>query len=43
MEARGEAGGMLVFWDNWVLKLIEMEVRAYLISCRFKNWEDNFV
>ena len=27
----------LVFWDNRMLKLIEMEVGTFLIFCQFKN------
>ena len=38
VEARGQAGSILVFWDNRVLELIEMEVDAFSVSC-----EDNFI
>ena len=40
---QGQAGGILVFWDNRILELIEMELGAISISCCFKNCEDNFV
>lgn len=43
MDSRDQVGGVLVFWDNRVLQLIEMEVRAFFVSCWFKNNEDNFV
>ena len=43
MEARGQSGGILVFWGNQVLDLIEMEKGAFSIFCWFKNCEDNFV
>ena len=43
VEASGQAGSILVFWDNRVLELIEMELGAFSVSCRFRNCEDNFV
>ena len=36
------AGGVVVFWDNRVLQLVEMEVGKFIVSCRFKNCEDGF-
>ena len=33
---------VVVFWDNRVLQLVEMEVGNYSVSCRFKNCEDGF-
>ena len=42
LNARGAAGGVLVFWDNRVLELVGMEVGLFSISCRFKNCEDGF-
>ncbi|RVX11490.1 hypothetical protein CK203_015858 [Vitis vinifera] len=39
---KGCGGGVVVFWDNRVLQLEEMEVGNYSISCRFKNVEDGF-
>ncbi|RVX20320.1 putative ribonuclease H protein [Vitis vinifera] len=41
-EFKGCGGGVVVFWDNRVLQLEEMEVGNYSISCRFKNVEDGF-
>lgn len=42
MNSRGAVGRVLVFWDNRVLQLVGMEVGKFLISCRFKNYEDDF-
>ncbi|RVW93853.1 Zinc finger CCCH domain-containing protein 37 [Vitis vinifera] len=42
LNARGAAGGVVVFWDNRVLELVGMEVGLFSISCRFKNCEDGF-
>ena len=43
VHSRGQAGGILVFWDCRVLQLLEMETWQYSISCRFKNCNDNFI
>ena len=40
LNARGAAGGVVVFWDSRVLELAGMEVGLFSISCRFKNCED---
>ena len=32
----------MVFWDNRVLQMVEMEVGKYSVSYRFKNCEDGF-
>ena len=37
LNARGAAGGVVVFWDNRVLELVGMEVGLFSISCRFKE------
>ena len=42
LNARGVAGGVVVYWDNRVLELMGMEVGLFSISCRFKNCEDGF-
>ena len=42
LNARGAAGGVVVFWDNRVLELVWMEVGLFSISCRFRNCEDGF-
>ena len=33
----------MVFWDNLILELLDMELSAFLVSCCFKNCEDNFI
>ena len=43
MDSRGLAGGIVVFWDNRVLDLIELEKGEHSISCHFKNCEDGFM
>ena len=42
VNARGAAGGVVVFWDKRVLELVGLEVGIFSISCRFKNCEDGF-
>ena len=42
LNSRGTARGVLVFWDNRVLQLEEMEVGKFTVSGRFKNCEDGF-
>ena len=42
LNARGAAGGVVVYWDSRVLELMGMEVGLFSISCRFKNCEDGF-
>ena len=39
---RGAFGGVLVFWDNRVLQLLEAEVGTFSVSCQFKSCEDDF-
>ncbi|RVW91325.1 hypothetical protein CK203_035383 [Vitis vinifera] len=36
-------GGILVFWDNMVLELLDMECGGFSISYCFRNCEDGFV
>ena len=43
VDARGQAGGIVVFWIKRVLELLEMEVGAFSMSCRFRNCEGSFV
>ena len=43
MDARGQAGGIVVFWDKRVLELFEMEVGAFSVSHRFRNSKGSFV
>ena len=43
MDSRGSAGSIVVFWDNRVMDLIELEKGEHSISCHFKNCEDGFM
>ena len=38
----GASGGVLVFWDNRVLQLLEAKMGTFSVSCRFKCREDDF-
>ena len=40
MEARGSVGGIVVFWDNRMLELLEMEMGAFSVSCCPRSYED---
>ena len=40
INSRGAIGGVLVFWDNRVVELLEVEERMFTISCQFKNSVD---
>ena len=33
----------MVFWDNKVSELLEMEISVHSLSCWFKNCDDNFI
>ena len=35
--------GILVFWDNRSLELVDLEVGLFSVSCRFINVEDGFL
>ena len=37
---RGVVGGIMVFWDNRMVELVDLEEREFSISCRFKNCVD---
>ena len=43
MNAKGATVGVVVFWDNRMLELVEMEVGQFSISYCFKNCEDGFL
>ena len=43
VEAKGTAGGILVFWDTRKLELVETEIGHFSITCMFKNVEDGFL
>ncbi|KAJ9681633.1 hypothetical protein PVL29_017839 [Vitis rotundifolia] len=40
VNSRGAAGGILVFWDNRMVELVDLEKGKFSISCRFKNCGD---
>ena len=42
VDARGVAGGLLLFWDNRVLEKLDVESGGYSISVRFRNCADGF-
>ena len=39
----GAASGIVVFWDNMVLELVDLENEVFSISYHFKNCEDGFI
>ena len=41
--SRGLSRGILVFWDDRVLVLLEVEMSVHSFSCRFKNCDENFI
>ena len=43
MDSRGATDGIVVFWDNRVLELVDLEKGVFSISCHFKNCEDGFI
>ena len=43
MVSRGAVGGIVVFWDNRVLELVDLEKGVFSIFCHFKNCEDGFI
>ena len=43
MDSREAAGGIVVFWDNRVLDLIDIQKGLFSISCIFKSCEDGFM
>ena len=42
MEAKGTAGGILLFWHKRRLSLVESEYGSYSLSCLFRMVEDDF-
>ena len=40
INSRGAAGSVLVFWDNRVVELLEVEEGMFTVSCQFKNSVD---
>ena len=43
VDSRGATDGIVVFWDNRVLELVDLEKGVFSISCHFKNCEDGFI
>ena len=43
VDAGGASGGILIFWDNRVLELLELERGSFTISGCFRNMEDGFI
>ena len=37
LNSNGAVGGILIFWDNRVLKLLGVEMGEFSLSCKFKN------
>ena len=42
INVEGASRGIVIFWDSRVLQLIGKEEGHFSVSCRFKNYEDNF-
>ena len=42
VEAEGNAGGILVFWDKRKLDLVDIETGLFYVTYMFKNVEDDF-
>ena len=43
IKVEGVFGGILNFWDTWVIQLLEKEEGQYTLSCRFKSLEEDFI
>ena len=43
VNSKGATGGILVFWDNILVELVDLEEGVFSISCRFKNCVDGIV
>ena len=43
VDALGAKGGILLFWDKRVLKITNMVIGQFFVSCQFRNWEDGFL
>ena len=40
--SEGASGGVVILWDTTVVQLVGMEESSYTLSCRFKNYADDF-
>ena len=43
VDSRGAVGVIVVFWDNRVLELVNLETGVFSMSCQCKNCEDGFI
>eukprot|EP00261_Vitis_vinifera_P015577 XP_010644033.1 PREDICTED: uncharacterized protein LOC104877467 [Vitis vinifera] len=43
VDVGGVLGGILVFWDNRILELLELERGVYTILGHFRNVEDDYI
>ena len=43
INSREVAGGVLVFWVNRLVELVEVEEGMFMVSCRFKNCVDGLM
>ena len=43
VNSRGAIGGIMVFWDNRLVELVDLEEGVFLTSCRCKNCVDGIV
>ena len=43
VDSRGATGSIVVFWDNRVLDLVDLQKGLFSISCIFKSYEDGFI
>ena len=41
LSSRGAAGGVVVLWDNRLLKVVDIEVGRFSVSFRFLNYDYN--
>ena len=42
VDAIGASRGILIFWDSRMFQLVDLEATQSLLSCKFRNLEDNF-
>ena len=43
VDLRGATGGIVVFWDNRMLDLVDLQKGLFSISCIFKSCENGFI
>ena len=39
----GRSGGIIVIWDNQIVKLVDSKVGTYAVYIKFKSLKDDFV